>query len=95
MLLHLTPLVTQASATVQKQLQASLFPLLCHRRAVVRKRATLAIGNLACTTSTDQFHDMTMALLNEIEKKRKQQLQGATDEGEVLRTLMSCLTTFW
>jgi hypothetical protein len=85
---------TSSTLSIQKSLQAALFPLLCHKRAVVRKRATIAIGNLTMTASNELFQEMTLSLLAEIDKRHKD-VVTSTDGGEILRTLMSCVTTFW
>ncbi|RKO89386.1 armadillo-type protein [Blyttiomyces helicus] len=82
-------LVSESSggAQLQKSIQKTLFPLLDHTRPAVRKRTTVAIGNLVTHSSDDLFNSLVAQLLAELQAKKN------AGQNEKLRTLVSCVST--
>ncbi|OZJ05135.1 hypothetical protein BZG36_01399 [Bifiguratus adelaidae] len=63
-------------------IQKALIPLLTHPRPAVRKRAVVAIGNLAAQTPEELFEKMISQLLNDVKTTKSQ---------DQLKTLVQCL----
>lgn len=75
--------------TLQKNLQDTLLPLLDHQRAVIRKRTTYTLGNLAMSTNDDLFNKMVKAIHSQLKAKEN------TKDNERLRTLVGSIATLW
>ena len=63
----------------------TLVPLLDHNRPAIRKRTTLAVGNLSVHLSDDLFGKLVERLLIDIEIKKRQ------NDYEKLQTLIATL----
>ncbi|KAJ3084208.1 Cullin-associated NEDD8-dissociated protein 1 [Quaeritorhiza haematococci] len=72
---------------LQKSIQNTLLPLLNHSRAAVRKRTTIAIGNLVTNTPDDLFGELVKKVI--VEMKEKEQ----SKDYEKLRTLIGCVAS--
>lgn len=72
---------------LQKSIQDTLFPLLNHSRAAVRKRATGAIGNLVTHLPDDLFNDLVKKLLAELKQN------NSPANYDKLRTYIGCIAT--
>lgn len=73
---------SQLSVEQHEQTQKCLLALLAHPRPAVRKRATIAIGNLVVHISDAMFSELLEHLL--------QELQKTSGNSEKLRTLVQC-----
>ncbi|TPX40273.1 hypothetical protein SeLEV6574_g06705 [Synchytrium endobioticum] len=76
-----------AHTPLQRSIQDTLLPLLNHSRPAVRKRTTVAIGNLVAHEPDDLFNDLLTNILSELNAK-----QSAKD-ADKLRTLVGCVST--
>ncbi|RUS33043.1 hypothetical protein BC938DRAFT_473352 [Jimgerdemannia flammicorona] len=74
---------SSVSQDMNKQQQNALLPLLGYPRPAVRKRTTVAIGNLVMHTNDELFDELVKRLLVELNK--------SADSKEMLRTLIQCV----
>ncbi|KAJ3415435.1 Cullin-associated NEDD8-dissociated protein 1 [Chytridiales sp. JEL 0842] len=70
-----------------RQIQDALFQYLSHSRAAVRKRTTVAIGNMVAHSSDELFEQLLKKLMDEVKAKQ------AAKDYEKLKTLISCIGT--
>ncbi|TPX36593.1 hypothetical protein SmJEL517_g01294 [Synchytrium microbalum] len=84
----ITPTDTYPPHTpLQRAIQDTLLPLLDYSRPAVRKRTTVAIGNLVAHEPDDLFTELLTKLLNELKVKQ------AAKDADKLRTLVGCVST--